>query len=478
MKQCIHINEYLDGALAKDMQPYFENHLENCPHCRAQADEWRYIKEALVEWGNKRELPAPGPAQASELLLGLRPTIRKNPWQRYAILGALPVAACVALALAILFLGNDNNPQTPDATVEQFSLSVLHSDLSKVQLGNGVTGEQLTVPEDGSLLVGVGPDRIGLRSRSQVEVLEANSKQTRIKLRRGQIAVQVDPNRKNRNFTVLAGNIKVKVHGTVFGVSMDSSSNVHVAVQRGVVTVAGPKQTSHLLRKGQLLVIDPEESFSLVQLDETTNRMIGDLLTVPSDEIMEFSEDDIANLEQNMEADTGRDKSLRRHQNSNSDPEKWRTWILEGKHALAERSIVNHLNLFPGDIASWSLLATCRRKTKQWRGALNAYQKIVEMGNAKAANLARFEMARILQDHLGNNAAAAEVLSEYLKTPRMLEAEAMVRLGRARHQQGRTREAKQLWNQVIMRFRGTSAAVQASRLLENSSAEAGSESPL
>ena len=468
MKQCVHIDAYLDGALAKELRPDFENHLLDCPHCQAQADEWQYIRESLMEWGNDRELPAPGPAKTSELLLALRPTAKKNLWPRYA-LGALPIAASIVLAMFFVFQSSTEEQSFQSSALEQYKMSVLHSDRSEVQLANDLTGDQLTVAQEGSLLVGVGPDRLGVGSQSRVEVLQANSRKTEIKLHRGKVAVEVDPKRKNRNFAVLAGDIQVKVVGTRFSVTMDqtgSSTDVTVAVQRGKVVVEGPRQTSHVVRKGQTLVIGQNKASTINPIDEQADQMIAELLSLPTNDIMEFSEDDIVDSEDFRMAN-------RRHhaREDSSDPEKWRSWILEGKYGVAERAITDHLRMFPTDTESWSLLATCRRKTKQWRGALNAYQKIVEIGNSKAANTARFEMARILQDRLGNHGAAAEVLSEYLRTPRLLEAEAMVRLGRARLKQGRTKEATEIWTRVTKRFRGTSAAMHAQNLLEKAESE-------
>lgn len=465
MKQCVHIDDYLDGALAKELRPEFEKHLCNCPHCQVQANEWRYIKASLLDWGKSRELPAPGPAKTSELLLALRPPTRRNQWTRYAAYGALPIAAAIGLVLVILFQYNSGNQIAPTPDVEQFTMRVLHSDQSEVQLAHEQTSKQLSVPKEGSLLVGVGPDRLGVGSRSQVEVMEANSRQTRIKLHRGKVAVEVDPHRKNRHFTVLAGDIAVKVVGTRFSVSMnqtDAPGAIEVSVQRGKVQVEDPRQTSHLVHKGQTLRIGPDKTSTITSLDEETELLIGSLLTVPSGDIMEFSEEEVAERDSASSIE-------RKHHNrgTTTDPDKWRSWILEGKYSLAESAITDHLRLFPTDTESWSLLATCRRKSKQWRAALNAYQKIVELGNSKAANTARFEMARILQDRLGNHAAAAEILSEYLTTPRLLEAEAMVRLGKARFSQGRKREAREIWSQVVTRFRGTSAAIHAKNLLES-----------
>jgi TolA-binding protein len=74
----------------------------------------------------------------------------------------------------------------------------------------------------------------------------------------------------------------------------------------------------------------------------------------------------------------------------------------------------------------------------------------------------------VLQDHLARHGEAAALLEAYLERPQALkplEAEAMVRLARAQLRSGRTGEARALLRKVVDRFPGTTAALQARRMI-------------
>jgi Tfp pilus assembly protein FimV len=93
--------------------------------------------------------------------------------------------------------------------------------------------------------------------------------------------------------------------------------------------------------------------------------------------------------------------------------------------------------------------------------------RVIALGGPKSANSARFQASVLLQDKLSDPGRAATLLEEYLRGPALLEAEALVRLARARIDLGQRDRARSLLERVVAEHRGTAAAIRAGRLLNN-----------
>lgn len=82
------IQAWLDGTLADDERAALHAHLAECPHCRAESEEWQALQHAL------RNLPAPAPpADLTERLWAEHPRRHHPGWI---------VAAAASLVLALL----------------------------------------------------------------------------------------------------------------------------------------------------------------------------------------------------------------------------------------------------------------------------------------------------------------------------------------------------------------------------------------
>ena len=474
MNQCVQLEGYLNKALASDRQVAFTKHLEHCSDCCKQVDQWNQLKDAIRHWGDSKELPQPMSSEAAELVVQLKPrglNIFKPKWPVYV---AVASAACVLAVFVVLFQGSvfQGDPEGIPTFQKQTPIRVLYSDNSEFQQTSDTSGQQLSVPEEGRLVFGLGPDSIGLASKTSVEVLTANSDETRIELHKGSIFVAVEPLTRKRSFVVVAGNTLVRVVGTRFGVSFDSVSDVRVAVEKGKVSVADPKEALHDVEKDQVLTVESEGNWRMDSLSLEEKRELNELLIVPvAEEMLPVYEEDID--DETIDSGSGsvdskvksRPTRKRQRRKFRGSPATWRQWILNGEYSRAEKALVDHLGVFPSDTKSWLLLANCRRKARNWNGAVNAYRQVIEHGNPKAASSARFNAAVLLQDKLGKYSVSADLLSDYLEAPRLLEAEAMVRLARSRIKQGRKTQAMRLLNQVLERYNGTSSAIQARRLL-------------
>ncbi len=471
MNQCVYCEDYLNDTLASEQRGVFEAHLEACDACRVQVAKCDKLMAAVDDWSNRHDMEGPTSAEAARLVVALKPRDAVGGVGRRGLYYA--VAACVAVALISVFFYRGRRQEiepVPVARVEPLPIKVLFSKGSELLRYEDVEGEQLSVPGEGQLVIGLGPDRVGLGARTRVEVLRAHALETRLKLREGAVAVAVEPRKDRGVFAIEAGGFVVEVVGTRFRVSNSAADGFQVAVEKGRVRVRGPGQTMHQVRRGQTLGFKGDNGWVVASITADERSGLNGLLNIPSAGVGLTESSPVVDAETLDPAEdtlvaepAGRPKPSK----SLGNRARWRKWILDGRYGEAERALVKHLQTHPRDEASWSLLADCHRKVHKWKAAVKAYKRITALGSGKAANSARFEAAVLLQDKLGNHSAAARLLSAYLETPMLLEADALVRLARAELNQGKTDSAIERLKKVIARYRGTSAAIRARRILDN-----------
>lgn len=102
-------------------------------------------------------------------------------------------------------------------------------------------GATLETTGDGSKLNLDDGTVLKLGAYSRVEIVAGDQRQiTAVRLQRGEIVCDLPP-RPNRQFSVYASDVEVRVTGTRFSVRRDDDSDeVEVAVERGAVAVSGP----------------------------------------------------------------------------------------------------------------------------------------------------------------------------------------------------------------------------------------------
>jgi tetratricopeptide (TPR) repeat protein len=456
--------------------------------------EWGELTEKYRDWSSRRKLPNPAAAEAARLVVGLGPRRSRPLWLRtalYACSAAAIVAALVILgtngksdsrgleetrriakstALQKESLDDAESKSSSTTAGTELPIKVVYSEQCELSGSNDSFAKELSVPGQGRLVFEIGGDRIGLGAESKVEILQADSNETRIKLGRGKVAVKIEPRKKRGSFSVEAGIFAVKAIGTRFEVSMFSSSRIEVSVDEGEVLVAGPGETLHKVKQGQALKLGHEGAWNYASLKEADRNDLDELLdplsqnppnrrdpgqkTIAKRPREKESPVPEANLEFGKELEPVRDLDL------------WRSLILDGRFERAERELEAYLEISPEDASAWLLLANCRRKIKNWEGAVDAYRRVIENGSPQTAASARFDAALILQDKLFRYREAAALYYEYLEAPLLLEAEAMVRLSRSLVKLNRDKEAREMLEQVVDQHKGTSAALEASRLLD------------
>jgi transmembrane sensor len=158
--------------------------------------------------------------------------------------GGLAVSAGVALGW--FFAGPLHDSTAHNATESASESSVPGAPHFEAGAALRTANEKLTVGlEDGS--------KVTLAPRSRVAMQETDSADVALSLEAGRVACQVEKG-KGRRFSVLAGDVTVRVIGTTFSVervTLGTEEKVAVDVTEGVVEVEGPDGVVKRLGAGE-----------------------------------------------------------------------------------------------------------------------------------------------------------------------------------------------------------------------------------
>jgi FimV-like protein len=472
MKPCVYREEYMARDLSLEIRTSFEAHLDDCLECRELIERWRAIEEPFVMWRNECMKTAPTRNNAARLVERFRerrtpPRVRPLAW----------AAAVVAMAMGIAFFVDWQGSKTekafqtgPPPVVAERSSS--HG-LDRIEIGDPV-GKLLDVPVGERMLARLGKDRVGLDSQTSVRILELDQKVARLRLTKGKVACQVSRREKGGEFQVEAGEFVVRVLGTRFSVAMAEKSEIEVQVAEGTVDVHGPGVEGIEVRAGQGVKIPARGRVELAQVTPHVVEQIDSLLSEialagePDPEVAP-QETPEPRARERRDAGAHSRKSIHgaaaKHTRDGDDLKTWRRWIIEGRHMEAERALEAHLDRSPTDGQAWMLLADLRRRGNRWRSAVESYRRAAELSGF---NQARFMAGSILQDKLGDDQGAVDMLEEYIRPSSgrtALRAEAMVRLARSYLRLGRRDRAKKLLQEVVDRS-GAPISAKARGMLE------------
>ncbi len=469
MKYCCDLDKFITGNLRGRGKDEFERHLVECAQCRKEVERWESLKGRVEDWSESIVLPNPTVAETAELVMGLRPKGAGGEWFRPALAMGATALGLLALVLFFVFGTGGDAPGAPTdaedrSAVFSHPIRVVYSESSELPSTQDSYGKRLVVDGTGRLIFELGKDRIGLSEKSEIAILRADEDETRIRIHRGEMAVSVSPRQGDRAFTVDAADCAIRVVGTQFQVSFETESALAVYVDHGEVSVTGPGDTAHTVKAGQILTLDDMQRWVYHTLEGERREAIASMLVPPSQK----EEMDLPAEEPSDGEDLASKASHPKHPGSKSPAEldTIREWILDGEYGRAESALLTQLNKKPNNVELLSLLANCRRKAGNWQGAVSTYERIIENGDGRGVGSARFNAACLLQDKLGRHEAAARLLSEYLDTSPLLEAEAMVRLAKAWVATGKTEKARQMLMDVKAHHGSTSAAIRAAKLLE------------
>ncbi len=351
-------------------------------------------------------------------------------------------------------------------------------------------GRAVVSPPDGRIVVREGPDRIGLAPAGALRILDATPALVRIVIDRGTLLCDVAPRGHGAEFVVEADPFRVRVVGTLFSVTRLGRDAIEVRVFDGVVEVSGPGGKVWRVRRGERLqagmagdaaqagpvpmkadeeawvlgLLSEEPTMPVVKPTSETPAPSADATPVSPPATVETPPVETISEPAQPRAEGYRSGSL----------DRWREWVIAGRYREAGEALESHLKTHPRDAEAWSLLADCRRKSEDIQGAVAAYRQVIRNGATSEADMARFKAAMLLQDKLGQDAAAIPLLQRYAASrgaDPALEAEALLRLGRAYRVTGEKIKAEAVLRNVMERHRGTPAAAQARRLLESIESE-------
>jgi TolA-binding protein len=300
-------------------------------------------------------------------------------------------------------------------------------------------------------------------------------------LGRGRVALDVEHLDPGESLTVLAGGVEARVIGTVFAVSRESA-RVTVDVVEGTVGVTTGEGPSLDVGAGKRLVAAVGMAPTMGDLAAEDRATVVALLAAGG--ITLAGEGESGDLGRDAgvggsggdlvtpgTSDGGRERSRidASLAATGGEPiDAWRKLVASGRFIEAEGELTDYLESHPEDVAAWSLLADCRRKSGRWSDAVAAYLEVIDRGGRSEADRARYKAGVILQDRLGDHVAAARLFGEYLDgaSGGALKPDAMLRRARSLVALGRGGEAKSLLERIVAAYPDLAAAESARRMLE------------
>ncbi len=447
MSDCSKLQDYLARFLGESERACFETHLGECPHCRQAVKDAEKIDASVNDWLDTISVPTVTDSNRSRLVDLAKqqqpPPPRMRRW--------IPIAAAAGLVIALfawLLLGETvNTPATvaPTQKIASTETRILLDDGGTFTSASQARGELLEVPADGRLAVMAAGDRVEVTSASRAEIVNKGRNDARIRLHRGTVIVEAEKREETESLRVEAGDYVVEVIGTRFEVTLISETQVSVDVFEGTVAVLEPDGTRHEVGAGERIAFGAESESP----EETV-------------------------------ADSRPTSPQQARPNPTNDPktafsyEQAKQLILAGDCDSALSLLEPHLQGRPDDARAWQMTADCKRKKKQWDAAVDAYREVIQSGDPKMSNRARFKAAVLLQTQQGRHGEAATLFSAYRKREkplRPLTAEAMYREADSLVKLGRTTDAVALLKELATTHAGTSAAIQARRLLQSIESE-------
>jgi len=491
MKPCAEIDRYCDRELGAEESAVFEAHLEGCASCRESVSRWKTIETAIASIEKSAEESMPAVTESDiRMLIEIagsrqRPArdIRHNRGSEATLVlrllrPAYAVIAALLFAGLAVFVWKYLTAERTQGDLEISAVLLQENDPMPSAM-RVFPGRMLEAPPNGRVLVRIGGDRIGLGPEGRVGIAEATMRTTRLVLERGTVVCRVAHRAGAAEFVVEAGRYTVRVVGTYFSVTRIPEDGLDVRVFDGVVEVRAEAKRTWRVSKGQMLTIESFEKVGEavpVAMNGTERQRFDDFL---DESVSTRPRPVVPPTPPAPEPETVTVEIGKQPTESHAAPqalrdsiETWREWVIDGRLDEAGQALASYLRQRPRDKDAWSLLADCLRKQGDVEGAVLAYRKVIALAPADEANQARFRAGALLQDKRGSQETAIEFLDGYLRSStrdRTLEAEALFRLGRAHRALGHDDIARKLLSEVVERHRGSAAAIQAGRLLNDMS---------
>ncbi len=496
---CLELERYRDRELSPDQRFAFENHLEECASCREATIRWGEIESEIVSVTTQAEKSLPGWSEKKRDQL-MREAAAQRLEQPRLWLRPLAIAAAAAVVVGLTALFVDLDSADEITAPIKLNARLVNGERVYPIVLSGDQQQTIASPQRSRVLLNVGEDIIGLASNSRLKFLELSAVRTRLFLEHGTVACAVAHESSEREFLVETGQLVVRVTGTRFSVAHSENGGTHIDVSEGRVQVTDNQKRTRSIAAGHRLrvAVDGEgaitpltdaarDKIAFLMSDQplylrdlrhaghngeqekhTVKRGAGGQNAVASHQIDDARVNEIGAEVVSTEAASGTDSRQKSQINRIDAHAEWREWIIRGRLGEAERAIATHLQRAAADKEAWSLLADCRRKSGDYRGAVVAYRQVIALASAAEANQARFRAGKLLQDKLGSHGEAIDLFENYVRSKsgnNMLEAEALLRLARSYGATGRVARARELLAKVAEEHSGTAAAAQARRML-------------
>lgn len=458
MSSCRALEDYLAGTLGDDAAEAFEEHLLSCFACTEEVAAADGIDRQLLDYWEGIDVPAATTAAGKRLMLRDQTLVGERTGMRRVlprIVGVgLAAAAVLLLGIWVLFafVLEPAEELAPTIRATAPGIQVLSAEGATIRPNASERSAMLTVGDGGHLEIAAESDMVELASNSRLRVVTTGRARALLELLEGTVTVDAEQRASGESLTVEAGEYRVSVIGTRFAVSIQDDDAVAVEVFEGVVVATGSDETERRVAAGDRLVMGGSTPKTAEEVEDESE----DLVTGTRDEEPESDAP-----EQQAKRSAAAGKAV-------FDEADVRRRIREGDLKAARALLREHLRRSPGDADAWMLLAECERKSGNWQDAVSAYGRVIDVGDSRKANRARFKSAVVLQDKLKSHRRAASMLEQYLSqagSGSPLEAEAMFRRAKSLLALGRTKAAHGLFEEILERHSGTPAAVQTRKLL-------------
>ena len=482
MNLCSGLDNYCGLKMKPDESREFEEHLEGCDRCGEAVTRWRIIGEEIRAIGAEtiEAQPLSDGAVRHRLIVAVE-SGRNTSFVLPRSLGWAVAAALLLVLGAVLWVRWNHPSEVVESSPEILEIAaVLFVPGDPQSRVLELTGDgAITTAIDERVLVNIGSDVVGIGAGSRTLITQADCRQTRIRLETGTVGCAVEPRSGGSSFVVETDRFEVKVVGTRFAVTATEPGSLQVRVNEGIVEVSGRRSEPVRVAAGESLYLGTEGPPVRVPMTDDQRSRLDRLLSreqweqsAPREEA--FPEEEVNGADEGGPetdaADTVKaDLSTRPRREKSPSLADLQQWVLAGRVDEAERELRVLLERQPGEAQAWFLLADCRKRCKDFAGAVAAYREVNTRFGGRVANTARYRAGSILQDRLGRHDEAVGLFEQFLErtgSGHQLEADAKFRLARSLLAQGLTGRARGLLRDLVENHSTTAAASKAQKLLE------------
>lgn len=458
MKPCQLLEAHLDRRLDATQAATFDAHLAGCEECQKHLQAWKELEPRISGWADAKSV-ALRPGGEARLLARVDDEPRQPvrwPWALVA------VAAAVTLGVWAMRPAPKPVPPPVAQAAPPLEWKVLEGAPARAVPEGAFATTVLDAAEVPRVVTRLREDTLVILSKGKARIARSDKARTQVALTEGRLAVEASHRAPGEALEVLAETYTVRVIGTRFLVDWKPGNPLRVSVGQGVVEVSRPGSPAVRVNAGEALRWEGERP-EVTALEASALAVLDQALAASMTEPALLREGAAAPKEEPEETPLPGKRAV------GPDVSRWKAMIVVGRAAEAERELAARVKARPSDFESWSLLGDARRKLRDWKGAVAAYERIALAASPAEANRARFAAATVFQDQLNEPAQAAKLLAEYVHQPgatRPLEPMALLRWARAQHQLGDDATARNTLQQVLKRHPATDSARVAQELLE------------